>query len=922
MSDEAFSALVSAGARDLVDAAIEGALPPVWFREADAASTLDLLDRRRSVLLVGPAGVGKTAVVHAIARRMADRGKGRLAEISTTTVMSGTKYLGEWETKIDGILRNADASQAVLYLTDVWNLAYAGKTSNSERNLLDAVRPAVLAGRVAILAEATPEVVRLMERTPHFIDLFLRQAVSPLPDDKIDPLLVQAMGAMHVHADAETRKTMVQLTSRYLPARPQPGPALALLNRAREYQEEKLGIGEAAPLDSAFVEKVFSIHTGLPMFVISRRETKRAEEIRAWFRDRIVGQQEAIEAVVETIALFKAGLNDPEKPIGTFLFVGPTGVGKTELARALATFLFGSPNRLLRFDLSELKDYHAFEQLLGNPRDATAPARLVDPVRAQPFQVVLLDEIEKAHQNVWDLLLPLLDEGRLTPPNGVPVEFRRTIVVATSNVGAEEADKSVGFGASGDFGGRSARIREKLGQHFRPEFLNRFQHITVFHPLSTEQIRLVTRQELRRILSREGITGRNLVVEVDDAAIDHVITHGYDVRWGARGLKREVQSRLVLPLAMALMEQDLESGQLLRIGVRDGHVHIRALDTDASREARRERAPVKVEGRKLDRPGMEAALRDVKGRVDALAAQVGEASLREERARLEARRDEPTFWRDAEAAARTLRDLDRLGLVLDRVERLRSRVTALQDGLAQPGRSALEQVGARLAELEGHVEEARRELVLMAPDGHWDALVEIAPIGGAGARDLLVRLYLDWARWRGLKVDWLREPLDEHEPAMMAIRGRYAHGLLRREAGIHRVREGEEHSAARVRVAPWDDRPADRIEVGEHRALKREGAYGGKVRSRLVCGGLVLQNPRTLGENRELALELVGPWTHAPAPTDEGVRRYEPRTPLLRDRLTGTVLQRPDAFSAERLDALFLARLDAGEAVADGDHNV
>ncbi len=494
-------------------------------------------------------------------------------------------------------------------------------------------------------------------------------------------------------------------------------------------------------------------------------------------------------------------------------------------------------------------------------------------------------------------------------------------MIATSNAGAAEAAKGVGFGATSDVAGRRQRIRAELERQFRPEFLNRFQHVVIFHPLTEEQVRQVARQELKRVLSREGIVARNLVVDVDDDALALVVARGYDARYGARGLKREIQSQLVLPLAMVLMERDIEAGQLLRIGVRDGRVHIRVLDTTTSRATRREREPVKVDGRKLDRAAISTGLTALRARVDVLAEQVGEGELHNERSRLTTLREDPTFWRDSAVAARTLRDLDRIAVVLERVDRLRTRVDSMLTELAEVRtRPALEQLGHRLVDGESAVDVAVRELVRMGTHGGWDAIVEVSPVGlgGAPARDLLVDTYLSWARDRQMEVDWLRDPLDVDEPAMFAVRGRYAHGLLRGEAGLHRVRAGDEHGVARVRVAPWTDERTDALEIEEHRAFKRDGRWG-RVRSRLVVGGLVLQNASTLAENRELAAALLASWRAAPVAPDEVIRRYDPAAPLVRDHATGTTTQRPDALAPVRFHELLCLRVDRSDAIVDED---
>lgn len=943
MADDTYEQALQRDARDLVTLARADDLPHVDFRDPEITAVLEQLDRGRSVLLIGPTGVGKTSVVHGVARAMAARGSGGLFEISTALLLVGTRYIGEWQTKVTRVAESAARLDAVLYITDAWNLSHVGRTVNSSDSMLDALRPFLEAGRVQILAEASPETLRSMQRVPGFVRLFHPIDIATLSDDKVDAAIERAAERAGQPVDAESRRCLVKLTSRFLAARPQPAPALSLLAQVLDYHEQKRGIGEHEPITPAFVARVFSITSGLPPFVISRDVTIPASEIRAWFAERIIGQTDAVNAVVETIALFKAGLHDPSRPIGTFLFVGPTGVGKTELARALATFIFGSAQRLLRFDLSEFKDYNAFDLLLGDPYDPSKPARLLDPVRAHPFQVVLFDELEKAHPNMWDLLLPLLDEGRLTTPNGDTIDFRNTVLIATSNMGAEQAERpperALGFGAAPPAPStpedRRARMRAALEDEFRPEFLNRFQHIILFHALSGEQMRTLARQEMARVLTREGISARNLVVDIEDEALDLVIAEGIDIRFGARALKREVQRRLVLPLAMTLMEREVLPDSILRVAVKDGELRVRVLSTEESRAHRRELEPPRTpEGRAVTRADLLEAIRLTAQKIEAVGVGVDEGALRAERERLAERRHELDFWKNVEEADRAQRELDRISATLDRLGRLRESVDEMHEALAKAtGRAKLEEVALRIRALEEGALEAERELLRMGWEGSWDALVEIRPIGAGAreARDLLVEVYLGWASHRRMVVDWIREPREDDEPAMIAIKGLYAFGMLRGESGLHRVRlappEGQRDTPGRltvaaVRVAAWTDRKAQPV-IARHRPLKATGQHGGKIRSRIECeipgapgssgspGVLVLQNARTLAENRELAAELVSAWAAAPPSSEEVVRRYDRSPPLVRDSLAGFSSGRPDALSPRSFDSLLRSRIDA-----------
>ncbi len=898
---------------DLVAEAKRQTLPPVAFRDDLIERVLGYLDSGRSVLLTGVPGVGKTAVIHGVARAMNARGQGGLRLMTTMEVYAGTHgFIGQWQSRLRAILDIANKTKTTLYFTDLLALLTAGTTVSTESTFADAIIPDAESGKVTLIGELTPDNLTVLDRAPSFRKLFQEVRVPKLTPEQVHVVVKQAIRRHHLQMMPRVQQSLIDLTSRFMVNRPQPGPALELVRQVVDYNHQKKGVGEPEAIDRRFVEKVFSIYTGLPRFVVSPDERVLTRELRDKLHARIVGQRDAVNAVVEAITLYKASLHDPGRPIGTFLFVGPTGVGKTELARALADVLFGSPHRLLRFDLSEFKDYSSFEQLIGNPEHPTRGARLLDPVRSQPFQVILLDELEKAHPNVWDLLLQLLDDGRLTSTGGQEVSFRNTFVIATSNVGSHEAAKSIGFGEQGREVYEAA-VQRGLETTFRPEFLNRFQHIVVFHALTRDQLRTIARVELNRILKRHGIAARHLTVDVDDAALDVVIDSGYSERFGARALKRELQRRIVLPVATVLMEKEVEEGSLLRIVPKGRGVAVRVLDTEQSIAAREDRGPIALpEGKSVEPEGIADLLDEAAETLDLLTGGVDVPALRARQQELEEVRVSPEFWSDTETATIVMRDLDLCTRSLERIERLRVRVEDAREAFhdAQTRREIVH-VAHRASQLLDAVHAARRELVLMGPDGFWDAIVQIRPIGvlGKPLRDLLVTAYRDWAAHRRMDVEWILEPAASTEPAALLIKGHYAHGYLQLERGIHRVREGEETGAVAVTVAPWIDQRGT-PEFASQRALKIRGQYGGKIRSRLECvSGLVIQNASTLDDNRDLAAELLPSWEQAPEVGEDVVRRYQLEPLFIKDALTGFSSGRTTVLSPVELHGLLCRRV-------------
>ncbi|MBS0378541.1 MAG: AAA family ATPase [Proteobacteria bacterium] len=905
--------------RDLTEDVRQGR--QTQFRDSEVGALARAISAGRSALLVGAPGVGKTSIVRGLAGYLPRIGKRKVYQFASVQFLSGTVYLGEWQSKVTTLFDAASQSKAVLYLSDIWNLPAAGHTSTSSASVWDAMRPRLEKSDLQVVGEVTPEQLLALRSVPGFASLFEIIEIAPLSAEQISALVRTEARDLRVDLDEPGAQRILELCAQFLPTSAGPGPALKLVEQVRDYEIEKRGVGENEPVSSFFVEKVFSVYSGLPRFVVSRSEVRAVSEIREWFRARIIGQRDAIDAVVQVITLFKAGLHDPRRPIGSLMFVGPTGVGKTELARALSTYLFGSEKRLLRFDLSEFKDYHSFEALIGDPKNPDRPARLVDSVRDQPFQVVLLDEIEKAHANVWDLLLQILDDGRLTPGVGPAVSFRNAIVIATANIGAQAMERQpIGFASQS--GADDARLQAELESVFRPELLNRFQHIVRFRKLSKLEVRDIARIELSRALEREGIVARQLSVDVDPEVLDVVIARGYDEKYGARALKRQLQGSVIMPIATLLMERSVLAGSVLRLTVRHGEIKVHVVETEATRARRAEAEPLRLaDGRRLDPPAIRAMLA---GAQRALSRILGSAEIQSafrERDELVLRRAEGDLWKDPRAAADLLERLDRIERIADRISHLQQQQSELESlAVSQISRDELSRFAERVRIHEGSVRDSAREIVALGTAGYPDAIVEIAPIGNSRrARDFLYKLYVAWCDERKLSVLMLREPMADEEPVMFLVTGPYAFGYLRAEVGHHRLRDGRDSWVARVAVAPVSI-PARPISVAHQRALKQMGQFEGRVRSRLESEGarFVLQNARSVAENGEWLDDLAPSWLDGSASPDLVVRRYDISPFLLKDFLTDLTTGRADVLKPAAFHELLCSRIDALDRRDDG----
>ncbi|WNG37104.1 ATP-dependent Clp protease ATP-binding subunit [Archangium violaceum] len=531
--------------------------PPLVGRDTELALLSGLLggEKRQGVLLVGPELVGKSELLQAWLR--AERKAGRSRQVFATSgsrLIAGMSGFGQWQERVLRVMRAAQDLDAVLYFENLGELLAQHSTESID--IPGAMKPFLEEGRVRFLSELTPDALDLLEnRHPGLFAVLSRVRLEPLATRHTREAL-RSRAAWQRQAEA-SRPTLaddavdplVDLAERYLPSRALPGKAVRLYEELRAgLQQERTGDGRVPVLTRERVYSLFSLKTGVPEFLLREDRALLAAEVEAHFRRQLVGQELAVRRVVETLCMVKAGLQPQGKPLATFLFVGPTGVGKTELARLLATFLFGSPERMFRFDMSEFMDPWAAERLIrGNTQ---GEGLLTRRVRQQPFCVLLLDEIEKAHPAVFDLLLQVCGEGRLTDARGQTAWFHNALIIMTSNLGVAHRRAPLGIGATA-VDDASYYLRE-VHRHFRPEFVNRIDQLIPFHPLTAEQAAEVARLGVDRLGQRRGLFQRGISLHVPPEVTTTLAASGYQEAYGARAMRRHLDQQLVVPIARVL----------------------------------------------------------------------------------------------------------------------------------------------------------------------------------------------------------------------------------------------------------------------------------------------------------------------------------------------------------------------------------
>jgi ATP-dependent Clp protease ATP-binding subunit ClpC len=545
-----------------------------WEQGALVEEIAARLVRGGNLLLVGEHGVGKSVVIADAIRKAHRATTGADApptfwRSNSERLVGRAKYLGEWQALCDQAMQWLDISRGMLWVTDFLNLLQVGGEA-PEESMAAYLLPALRRGTLRLIGEASPgELEAARRQLPSFVDCFEPLTLPEMDGQRARRVLelfaAQAKGALQVEIERPALDAGYRLLHRYVRYERFPGKAMRFFG---ECVREAIANRKAVVTEAGAIAQ-FARFTGLPERFLRDDQPLDDAEVQAFFAGRLFGQDAAVRQLKDVVYLFKSGLNDPAKPIATLLFAGPTGVGKTAAAKALASYFYGANSGvdpLFRVDMSEFQ--HAFQiaRLIGTGK---RPGKLVEHVRQRPFSVVLLDEIEKADASVFDMLLGVLDEGRLRDSHGRVTDFRGTLIVMTTNLGVRHG-ASAGF-ASADAGDDATH---EIRQFFRPEFFNRIDRLVHFAALGREAIAAIARRELQAIEKREGLLRRGLVLRFAPAVVDFVAAVGFSPRYGARPLQRAVEHHVVAAIARALFG-DVPDAATLEVDIVAGAVQVR-----------------------------------------------------------------------------------------------------------------------------------------------------------------------------------------------------------------------------------------------------------------------------------------------------------------------------------------------------------
>ena len=595
-AEEAYGTL-SKYTTDLTRLALEGKLDPIVGRDYEIRRVMQTLTRRskNNPVLIGDAGVGKTAIVEGLAQMLVSEGvpemlaNKRVLALSIGVLLAGAKFRGEFEERLKAVIDEAQASagEIILFIDELHSVVGAGTGSEGSLDAANMMKPALARGELQVVGATTPEEYRrFIEK-----DSALERRFTPIwveePEEESAVEMLKALRKNYethhgVQLTDAALNAAVRLSDRYITDRQLPDKAVDLIDEAAAKarierapvvvvdQSDEPTEPERLVISEKDIAALISERIGVPLDQLVEEEVEKLLKLEDRLHERVIGQDRAVSTLADAVRRGRMGLKDASRPTGVFLFMGPTGVGKTELAKALAEFMFDDPNHMIRLDMSEYEERHSISRMIGAPPGYVGyedAGQLTEAVRRRPYSVILLDEIEKAHPNIYDSMLQIFDDGRLTDGHGRTVDFSNTIIIMTSNLGTADQNKGgLGFAIGGseatsngfDSPGLTNRHESALKSRFSPEFLNRIDDVVVFDPLGRDEIDQIVDKFVRQVEQR--LADRSIGIELTPEAKSWIAKRGYDTWMGARPMARAMQRYIESPLALALIKGEVNDG--------------------------------------------------------------------------------------------------------------------------------------------------------------------------------------------------------------------------------------------------------------------------------------------------------------------------------------------------------------------------